>query len=281
MRFFKNVRRKVYRGSSVLRRGWFWVQFVKRNGYVPSLRNPKTYNEKINYRKRDYQNPLFSICSDKIRAKDYVSEKITPDIIIPNYYVGESINFNTMKRIIEIKGDCFLKANHNSGPVHRLTTECTDEEILFAVRDVQSQLAIDFGKLVDEPWYSEIKRGVLVEKCLPPEEGESDIRDYKFHVFKQRDGSTRTFCAIDLDRGTNRTRSVFDEDFAYMNLHMNAPSIKAQISKPANYKKMCRMAARLAEPFSYVRVDFYNINGDIYFGELTFAPGSGNIHFLS
>src|SRR5690625_1448464 len=140
MNLLRKIRRKIYRGSPLLRRFWFWLSFVKKNHYLPDFKNPKTYNEKVNLRKNDPNNPLFSICADKIRAKEYVAEKIGQEIIIPNYYVGETIDFDTMMQIIEEKGDCFLKANHNSGPVHLLTTNRTDEEIRYAVDNVKQQL---------------------------------------------------------------------------------------------------------------------------------------------
>lgn len=278
---FKKTIRKTYNKSPILRNFLFTPLFIKKHLYIPNLKNPRTYNEKINYRKKDPQNPLFSICADKIRAKEYVAEKIGPEIIIPNYYVGESIDFDTMKGIISEKGDCFLKANHNSGPVHLLTRESTDEEIHAAVQSVQEQLTIDFGKLVNEPWYSDIKRGVLVEKKLPPQDGESDIRDYKFHVFQKKDGTFETLCAIDIDRNSNWSRSIFDKNFNYINLSMTVPNIKTAIHKPENYEEMYQLACFLAKPFSYSRIDFYNIYGNIYFGEITFAPGSGSIKFLS
>src|SRR5690625_6249858 len=116
------IRRKIYRNSKLARRFWFWLNFIRKNHYIPNFKNPKTYNEKVNFRKNNPKNPLFSLCADKIKAKEYVAEKISPDIIIPNYYVGKSIDFGTMKQIIQEQGDCFLKANHNSGTVHLLTT---------------------------------------------------------------------------------------------------------------------------------------------------------------
>lgn len=271
----KCIRRKLYRNSSLLRRWWFWINFVKKNKYIPDFKNPKTYNEKINLRKKEPRNPLFSVCADKVRAKEYVAENISPEIVIPNYYVGESITADQLKAIIVEHGDCLLKASHNSGPVYMLTRKSSDTEIRRAVEGTMQQLEVDFGKQVNESWYSNIKPQILVEKRLMPEDGESDIRDYKFHVFKKKNGGVNTFVAIDFDRATNHTRSFFDRDFKYMHLSTYVPSVITQVDRPKNYEKMLSLAEKLAEPFSYVRVDFYNVNGDIYFGEMTFAPGSG------
>src|SRR5690625_2249323 len=137
---FRSLLRFIYRRSTTVRDLRFLIKFFKRNRYWPNFKNPKTYNEKINYRKRDPKNPLFSLCSDKIRAKEYVAEKISEDIIIPNYYVGDNISFEELKQILMQQGDCLLKANHNSSPVHLLTTSCSDEKIRTAIADTQRQL---------------------------------------------------------------------------------------------------------------------------------------------
>lgn len=279
MKLFKFLRRQIYRNNTLVRKWWFWIQFVKNNKYIPNFKNPKTYNEKINFRKNDPQNPLFSICADKIRVKEYVAEKISPEIIIPNYYVGESITFEKMKQIIAEYGDCLLKANHNSGPVHLLTTQSSDEEIKAAVDSILDQLTVDFGKLSNEPWYSDIKRGVLVEQRLDPEPGESDVRDYKFHVFKQKNGSFKIILGVYFDRNNNPNASYFDEELNWLPFHGQYPSIATKVVKPKNYDLMVKYAKKLCENFSYARVDFYNVAGNIFFGEITFAHASGSSYF--
>lgn len=277
MRSLKKILESLSYRSEVIRDAWIWIRFVKLNGYIPSVKNPKTYNEKVLYRKKKPENPLFSICSDKVRVKEYVADKLSQNVVIPTYYSGDTISAVQLKEIIKENGSCVLKASHNSGHVYILSERCPDEKIKHAVEDVCHQLTLDFGKRVNEPWYSSIKPKVLVEQRLQPEAGESDMRDYKFHVFKQLDGSQKLLCAIDFDRATNHSRSFFDESFNWLNLLVSRPSIKTAIQRPENYEIMCSMAKQLAEPFSYVRVDFYNVNGSIYFGEMTFAPGSGYI----
>lgn len=276
---FKVMLRYIYSNSSILRRWWFWLSFVSQNKYIPNFEDPKTYNEKVNYRKNNPKNNLFSICSDKIAAKEYVADKIGPEYIIPNYFIGESITPDKIKEIISERGDCLLKANHNSGPVKLLTTTSTDDEIKSACECVNQQLTVDFGKLQNEPWYSDIKPGVLVEQRLHPEDGDTDLKDYKFHVFKQNDGTVKIVLGIYFDRGVNTTASFFDEELNYLPFSYNFCSVKTVIKKPVNFEGMLSIAKTLAEPFSYVRVDFYNIKGNIYFGELTFADGSGGAPF--
>src|SRR5690606_35094505 len=275
------VIRKVLKKITLLRKIWFWIRFIKNNRYIPDFKNPKTYNEKINFRKRDPRNPLFSICADKVKAKEYVSDRISSEIIIPSYYVGDSIDLDQMKAIIAEYGDCFLKANHNSGAVYLLTTSSTESEIQAAVDSVSEQLKDDFGLLVNEPWYSNIQRKVLVEMRLRPSPGEVDIRDYKFHVFKQLDGGFKIILEVHYDQKWNHNISYFTEDLKWLPITIEYPNIVTQVEAPANYGVMLEYARKLAEPFSYVRVDFYNVNGAIYFGELTFAKTSGAAVFIN
>lgn len=274
-----NILRKLHDSSELLRKLWFWLRFVRNNRYIPNFKNPKTYNEKINYRKNNPKHELFSICADKIAAKEWVAKKIGAEYIIPNYFVGDFITVDIIKEILVEHGDCLLKANHNSGPVKLLKTDSSVEEIEEACKSVNNQLKIDFGNRVNEPWYSDIKPRVLVEQRLHPEEDDIDLKDYKFHVFKQNDSTTKVVLGVYFDRDVNTTASFFDEELNYLPFSYNFCSIKTQVKKPVNYSDMLALAKKLAEPFSYVRVDFYNIHGDIYFGELTFADGSGSAPF--
>lgn len=271
----------IYNNSAVVRRLWFWLMFVRNNNYIPNFNNPRTYNEKINYRKNNPKNDLFSMCSDKIAAKIYVAEQIGSKYIIPNYFVGESITPRKIKEIIADKGDCLLKANHNSGPVKLLTTASTDVEIEDACQCVNKQLKKDFGKLQNEQWYSHIKPKVLVEERLYPEIGDTDLKDYKFHMFKQNDGSFKYILEVHFDQLSNHTISYFDENLNWLPITVELPNIKTSIVKPDNFEEMVDKAKILAKPFTHVRVDFYNINDRIYFGELTFAKTSGGAVFLN
>src|SRR5690606_24568449 len=146
----KKSLRSVIENIPVLRDFLFLYRFIKINRYFPNFKNPRTYNEKINYRKLNAKHNLFSICSDKIAVKDWGADRIGEEYVIPNYFLGDVISTENMKEIIRKKGDCLLKANHNSGPVILLTTDSTTIEIETACRDVNQQLNYDFGKRVKE-----------------------------------------------------------------------------------------------------------------------------------
>lgn len=271
----KESLKKILKEIGFVRSIYFWIRFVYNNKYFPDFKKPKTYNEKVNYRKRNAHNPLFSICADKIAAKDYVAEKIGVEYIIPNLYTGGNITLDKIQSLLTEHGDCILKANHNSGPVYLLTTNMNQAELKAACDDVNHQLTVDFGKHTNEPWYSDIKPQILVEKRIYPEQGDRDLKDYKFHMFRKEDGTYDTVLHIDFERSMNHSRSFFDENLNWLPFSMQYPCIVTQIAEPTNYQLMLSLAKKLADGFSYVRVDFYNVNGRVYFGELTFAHGSG------
>jgi hypothetical protein len=281
MGILKSLRSFLYRKFSILRKIWHYLSFYKHNGYFYSLRKPITYNEKVQLRKSSPQNPLFSTCADKLAVKSWVAEKGFADIVIENYFSGSEISFDTLKDIIRDKGDVLLKANHNSGPVYLLTTSCDDKQIRKACDDVNKQLKVDYGKLKNEPWYSDIIPQVLVEKRLSPEKGDKDLKDFKFHVFRQENGELHIILHIDFDRSTFHHRSFFDVKGNWLPFGVKYPTLITAITLPKNYNRMVEIVKNLASEFSYARVDLYNINGNIYFGELTFAHGGGGEAFSS
>lgn len=273
--------RFLRRQSRLIDLFFFRLAFIRNNRYIPNFKMPITYNEKVNYRKFNSTHPLFSICSDKIKVKDWVGNLGYKDILIETLFIGKSIDVNKVKDLVNAYGDVLIKANHNSGPVFLITVNTTDEVIAQACYSINLQLEDDYGKLKNEPWYSDIRPQVLVEKRIFPEKNEADLKDYKFHVFQQKNGAPKILLHIDFDRSNNHHRSFFDESGQWLPFSMKYPSLTTEIVKPNNFDRMLDIAKKLAEPFSYVRVDLYNVNGDIYFGELTFAHGSGAEKFTS
>lgn len=245
---------------------------------IPNISNPKTYNEKINARKVRWRNELFVECSDKIAVREYVREVIGDKYLIEALYVGASINPDALREIISKHGRVLVKANHNSGPVQFAEPEMSFEELCCVCREIDKQLSVDFGFISGEGWYSGIDRQVVVEKNIS--EPGKELLDYKFHVFGQGENEKPVIIVhVDFERHNEHRRSYFDVDFNYIPLQVEFPAGKKALPKPDNYELMLDLVRKLAIPFSYVRVDLYNLNGNIYFGELTFAPGSGTSRF--
>ncbi len=244
-------------------------------GYIPNISSPETFNEKLINRKYTWTDDRFIKCSDKVEVKDYVSSIIGEKYIIPNLFVGEEVTPEIIKKTIADEGGVVVKANHNSGPVYLLDDASKESTIDFISDDINRQLKIDYGKRNNETWYSKIPRKVLIEKRIMVPEGVS-LEDYKFHVFTNLEKNEQTVILhVDFERFENHNRSFFTEDLEYLPFSFGYPTIKTSITRPSNFEEMLSCAKKLAEPFEYVRVDFYNVDNKVYFGELTFAHGAG------
>ncbi|WBA07861.1 ATP-grasp fold amidoligase family protein [Salinivibrio kushneri] len=267
--------KKILKRNELLRNISDLKRFYTINGYIPKIKEPKSFNEKILNRKA-FSNPReFSMFADKIAAKKHVEETLDKEVVIPTLFVSDSLSIEEINHLIDEHQNIVVKANHNSGPVYIVSSETSEIKKKEIVSDMKRQLKDDYGKKQNETWYSLIDRKIIIEEQLSPEQGQSDLRDYKFHVFKQKDGSQKVLLHIDFERGRNHNRSFYDEDMNWLPFSTFVPTVNTQIEKPKNFDLMLKSAKKLAEPFSYVRIDFYNIDGAIYFGEFTFAPGSG------
>lgn len=255
--------------------------FIVRAGYYPEFGKPVTYNQKINHRKFHWKNPLFVTCADKVAVKEYVAAEVGHEFVIENLFVGPSISPVEARRLLDRHGDLVIKANHNSGPVQFLAPDATDAEVKDVCDNINQQLTVDYGRIKQEPWYSKISPAVLVEKKLTMANGD-DLWDYKFHVFSGKVIKDQTLILhIDYDRYRSPHRSFFDENLDWLPFSLTHPCLKTSIQRPQNYETMVEIAKTLARPFSYARVDLYNLDGKIFFGEITFAHGAGRSKFSS
>lgn len=236
--------------------------FKKNLGYDINFDNePITYNQKIQFRKLFDDNPLYSICADKYKVREYVKEKIGEEYLIPLYLVTDKL---TIEQWDKLPNSFVAKANHNSGPVQIVKNK---ENVKFEkiFNELNSQLKIDYGILSMEKYYSDILPLIIVEKYLKDE-----IEDYKIHCFRNDE-----FYIDVCTRETGKTESVL-YDKNWQNLGVTAGKLSnKKFAKPKNFDIMLKIAKKLSEDFDYVRVDLYNVDGKIYFGELTFCENSG------
>lgn len=237
-------------------------------GYWLRLDKPITFNEKINKRKLDKINELFVICSDKAKCRDYVKNIIGEKYLIPILYIGKDI---TVEKLGSFGANIVVKSTHGSGNVFIIRDE--SDSLSLICKSVLESLSEDYGKKTFEHWYSKIEPMIIVEKLLIKTDGNLP-EDYKFHIFNNK-GNVKVILQVDYDRFIEHTRTFYDEDLNILDLSIKYPNKKIPLIKPDNYENMLYIAKQLSKDFDYVRVDLYNLEGQIYFGELTFAHGSG------
>lgn len=245
-------------------------------GYILNLEEPKTFNEKINYRKINWKDSLFSILSNKYTVRDYVSKTIGENYLIPIVYFGERLSKDDLN--LE-SGDYVVKTTHDSGVVFFINESTNENEKNKIIKNIGKSLKRDYGYLNDESWYSKSKPGVIIEKMLLDDNGKPP-KDYKFHIFNNKKNS-KVLIQVDFDRFCEHTRNFYDERGELVD-------IECVYKKNENYARisdeklneMISVAKKLAEPFDYVRVDLYSANGSVFFGEMTFAHERGFGKFM-
>lgn len=235
---------------------------------------PKTFSEKIQFRKLYDNNPLYSICADKYRVRKYVKEKIGEEYLVPLYLVTDKLTEEQWEKLPKA---FVIKPNHDSATV----TIVKDKEKVNRrkiIKNINRALKIDYGIVSMEKYYSDIKeRKIIVEKFLE-NKGEIDLKDYKFFCFS---GKVK-YCQLIKNRSKKETIDFYDENWKKQEFSgLSVTEISKNIEKkPKKYELMKRLAEQLAESFDFVRIDFYNVEDKIYFGEITFCPASGFGKFI-
>lgn len=230
--------------------------------------NPVGFNEKLQWLKLYYRDPLYEKLVDKYLVKDYVKETY-PDInLIPTIGVWErpeDIDFNLLP-------DQFvLKCTHDTGS----TILCKDKTV-FNISEAIKKLKNAQERNMYYPgreWvYKSIKPLIVAEPYLA-DDGADELKDYKLMCFN---GKVKcSFVCSDRFSPEGLHVTFFDRDWNVLPFIRHYPMRKDGIPKPYCYDKMLQLAERMSKDMPFVRVDFYEINKNVYFGEYTFFPGSG------
>lgn len=250
---------------------WFYYNVF---GYFPNLRNPKTYNEKIQWLKLYERKPFLSKLVDKIEVKDWVAKKIGDKYIIPT--IGIWNNPNEID-INNLPDKFVLKTNHDSGGLYICNNK---SKALKNWSDIclklQKSLDTNYYKIGREWPYKYVKRRIFAEKFIETVDGE--VSDYKFFCFS---GEPKyLFVATERQKeGEDVKFDFFDINYNHLALKQGHENSKCIPEKPAQFNEMVELAKKLSEGFIHVRVDFYNVNDKVYFGEMTFYHNSGFVPF--
>ena len=248
------------------------IAFWARMGKLPDIDNPKSFSEKLQWMKLYDHNPLYSKLVDKYEVKPIVAKKIGEEYIIPTIGLwnnADQIDFDLLP-------DQFvLKCTHDSGGL----VICKDKSKLdrdAARKKLTTCLKHSFFWGMREWPYKDVKPRVIAEQYMEDETGE--LRDYKFFCF---DGEVKAlFIASDRTKDVETKFDFFDENFKHLPFTNGHPNADVPPSKPVCFEEMKKLAAILSKGIPQVRVDFYEIRGKVYFGEMTFFHWSGMTPFV-
>lgn len=250
-------------------------QFHRATGRNLNLDNPQTYDEKLNYLKIYNEDPLMKRCSDKAAVRDYIKECGLEHILNEVYGIYDSveeIEWNTLPE------KCMIKCSHTSG-ANILFDRSRGFDYKYFNNEFRFWMQRDFYWTGRERNYKGLKPRIICEKYLK-QENKPVLNDYRFMCFGGEVKFVLGEIGASREDGTHNAgfgRNVYTRDFELMKgVKFTRDNFPAELlPKPLNYEKMVEYAEILSRPFPHVRVDFYNINGQIYFGEMTFYHQSG------
>lgn len=257
---------KFIRGSVEADKRYLEILYKYRLGKKLNLDNPKTFNEKIQWLKLYDRKDLYTRVVDKFEVRKYIEEKIGDKYLIPLigvYEKFEDINFT------KLPNQFVIKCTHDSGGL----VICKDKsklDINKAKKKINRCLKRNYFYNTREWPYKNVKPRIIIEKYMVDESG-VELKDYKFFCY---DGEVKSLF-VATDRNIDTKFDFFDIKFNKLPLKQYYENGNKKINKPKGYSEMLNLASKLSKGFPHVRVDFYDINGSIYFGELTLSHFSG------
>ena len=257
-------------GKYLSDKSYLKLKFKASMGKRLNLKNPQTFSEKLQWLKLYYRNPEYTPLVDKQLVKRYVAEKIGEEYVIPTLGVWNSVD--------EIDFDALpnqfvLKCTHDSGGL----VVCKDKaklDVEKAKATMRKALTSDFYFSGREWPYKNVERKIIAEQYMEDAETK-ELRDYKFFCF---DGEPKALF-VASERPHDTRFDFYDVEFNHLPFTNGHLWASKEIKKPATFDKMIEFAAVLSQGMPHARVDFYEVNGKLYFGEITFFHHNGMCPF--
>lgn len=240
------------------------LMFLLKLGRLPDFQNPQRYTDKIALYKARYEDSRLGIVTDKYTVRQYIKDLGYGRYLNELYAVAdkvEQLDFTALPSQFVIKGT---------------QGDCKKEVLI--VRDKDSFSIENIKKIVNS-WNRKPHSKIIVEALLP-NDAENHFYDYKFFCFK---GKVDCLYVVSNYIDGSHDLSFYDKELEPLKVYRtdsNAGPINFELQKPDNWQEMLQLAEELSAPFPHCRVDLYNINGRVYFGELTFTTGGGCCKFV-
>lgn len=239
-------------------------------GQKLNLKEPITFNEKLNWLKLHNRQCQYTMMVDKFKVKEYVANRIGVEHVIPTLGVWdnpEEIDFDTLPN------QFVLKTTHGGGGCGVVI--CADKSTFnrdLAIIKLKQAMKADIYTEFREWPYKNVQRRIIAEQYIV-DDSIKDLRDYKFFCFN---GEVK-FCKVDFNRFLEHHANYYDPTWNLLPFgeEVIPPIMNKKIDCPMNFDKMLEIAQNLSQGIPFVRIDLYNIQGHIYFGEITFFPAGG------
>lgn len=230
--------------------------------------NPKTFNEKIQWLKLNYRKEEYTNLVDKYRVKQYITKLIGEEYVIPTLGVWKNVDDIDFKSLPE---KFVLKCNNDSGGIVICKNKKDFDEV--KAKSFLKERLKNNGYWYGREWpYKNVKPCIIAEKYME-DSISKDLKDYKFFCFN----GSMEFFDIDIDRFIEHRSNYYDRNGNFLPFGKKycPPDYTKKIEMPKNLDKMIELAETISHNTVLSRIDFYEIDGQVYFGEITFYPGSG------
>ena len=249
---------------------WLWrdtsdlyikLMFLAKEGKWLNLRDPQTFNEKLNWLKNHYRKPVFTQMVDKYDVKQLVAQKLEGDrYVVPCYGVWdrfEDIDFNNLPESFVLK-----TTNDSSGTI--VVKDKSKMDIEAIKNRLNRSLKLNYYYSFREWPYKNVKPRIIADKLLDDHTGDV-LRDYKWWCF---DGIP-TYMYLTV-KNEDIYENFYDMDFKPVNINHRFKRFVPEFDKPECFEEMKGLASKLSKGIPFVRVDFFQVNGKVWFGEFTF-----------
>lgn len=271
---------KTYALSGINDENFAKIKYKENTGKTLNLKNPVYFNEKLWWLKINYRTPLMTECSDKIKVRDYI-KRLNLGFLLNDlkgvYSQAENIPLD------KLQGKFFIKCNHVSG-INTVfdSNRKGDFDYRGFIKEFNNALNMNYYYQAREWNYKNIEPKILIEDFI---ESQSQLLDYRFFCFH---GEVKLIF-VDIDTASNNgkhnpdaKRNIYDRNFMLQDFTVGRDNFdESLVKEPEGLKLMIQYAEKISSPFIFCRVDLYNIDGDIKFGEITFYPGGATQQFSS
>lgn len=235
-----------------------------------NLKKPLNFNEKLQWLKLYDRQDIYTVMADKYLVRDLIRKEIGEDILIPILGVWDNfdaIDFN------QLPNQFVLKCTHDSGGVV-ICEDKTKFDIELAKKKINKSLSRNYYYYTREWPYKNIKPRIICEEYMI-DEIYGELKDYKLMCFNGK--VEHIFVCLNRNSSTGLNIDIYDKGWRLLPFERPTTpnSIEKNNKKPVNFEKMINYAEKLSKGIPFLRVDFYEINDRLFFGELTFYPGSG------
>ena len=273
----------LYRCRLLSDKRFISLRFRLALGYAMDWEHPRTFQEKLQWLKLYDRRPEYTVMVDKVKAKEWVAERIGRKYIIPTLGVwerAEDMDFDALP-------DKFvIKCNHTSGLGNIICKDKSQLDVRRVRKELRKGLRDDYSRRSGEWPYRDIPRRIIAEEYMEDKEHSGDLIDYKFFCFS----GEPYYCQVIRDRSSCETIDFYDMDWKHQEFigllpiaRMSLQTIhngETSVDKPVRLELMKELCRKLAQGLPFARVDFYIIADREYFGEITFFPAGGMGRFV-